>query len=79
MPSYAIPDVTFSSVNPITIEVAGSHIPVGTVVHLRITPEGGGVIDTNTTPLAGADDSATSASATATMPHGVSRFFVTAS
>jgi len=76
--SFISPDVTLDNAATITIQLAGSKVPVGTVVHLTLTPETGAIVNVDSTPLAGTFDSST-ATASVTIPHGFSRFSVQAS
>jgi hypothetical protein len=76
--SFVAPDVTLDNAATVTIQLAGSKIPVGTVVHLTLTPETGPTLNADSTPLAGTFDAST-ATASITVPHGFSRFSVQAS
>lgn len=76
--SFISPDVTLDDAATVTIQLAGSKVPVGTVVHLTLTPETGAIQTVDSTPLAGTFESST-ATATVTIPHGFSRFSVQAS
>lgn len=76
--SFIAPDVTLDNAATVTIQLAGSKVPVGTVVHLTLTPETGAIVNVDSTPLAGTFDSST-ATASVTIPHGFSRFSVQAS
>jgi hypothetical protein len=76
--SFIAPDVTLDNAATVTIQLAGSKVPVGTIVHLTLTPETGAIVNVDSTPLAGTFDSST-ATASVTIPHGFSRFSVQAS
>ena len=76
--SFITPDVTLDNTTIATIQLAASKVPVGTVVHLTLTPETGEIVNVDSTPLAGTFDSST-ATASVTIPHGFSRFSVQAS
>ena len=76
--SFVFPDVTLDNAATVTIQLTGSKVPVGTVVHLTLTPETGPIQNVDSTPLAGTFDSST-ATASLTVPHGFSRFSVQAS
>jgi hypothetical protein len=76
--SFIAPDVTLDNAATVTIQLAGSKVPVGTIVHLTLTPETGAIVTVDSTPLAGTFDSST-ATASVTIPHGFSRFSVQAS
>lgn len=76
--SFVAPDVTLDNAATVTIQLAGSKVPVGTIVHLTLTPETGAIVNVDSTPLAGTFDSST-ATASVTIPHGFSRFSVQAS
>jgi hypothetical protein len=76
--SFVTPDVTLDNTTTATIQLAGSKVPVGTIVHLTLTPETGAIVNVDSTPLAGTFDSST-ATASVTIPHGFSRFSVQAS
>lgn len=70
-------DVTIDAAGPVTIQVVAQNVPLGTVVKLWITSEGGADQVVDTTALAGTLSSS-SASATATLPAGVSRLIAQA-
>ncbi len=76
--SFIAPDVTLDNAATVTIQLAGSKVPVGTIVHLTLTPETGPTLNADSTPLAGTLDAST-ATASITIPHGFSRFSVQAS
>lgn len=76
--SFITPDVTLDDATSVTLELAASKVPVGTVVRLTLTPETGAIVTVDSTPLAGTFESST-ATATVTVPHGFSRFSVQAS
>jgi hypothetical protein len=76
--SFAFPDVTLDNATTVTIQLAGSKVPVGTIAHLTLTPETGPIVNADSTPLAGTFDAST-ATASVTIPHGFSRFSVQAS
>ncbi len=78
MGSFAFPDVTLDNATTVTIQLTGSKVPVGTIVHLTLTPETGPIQNVDSTPLAGTFESST-ATASVTIPHGFSRFSVQAS
>ncbi len=69
---YLTPDVQINSNSPVTVNIAASNVPVGTVVTLRVTAETAGDQSIQCTPLAGASAAATTASCTATFPFSVS-------
>ena len=71
-------DLTINEAGAVTIDVAAENIPVGTVVTLDIWTESTGNQTIQTTPLVGTTANST-ASATATFPHGFSRINVQAS
>ncbi len=71
-------DLTINQGGEVTFEIEGRNVPIGTVVHFRLYNESEGLIEFNSEPLAGANASSTSASATATVPHGFSRVTVEA-
>ena len=70
-------DLTLDEVGPVTLEVAASGVPVGTIVNLTMWTESGSTIQVDSSPLAGSLTQST-ASATVNLPHGFSRFFVEA-
>ncbi len=75
---YTNPDVTLNAQSPVTVEIAAANIPLGTIVKLYITTDVGGTdAIADTTPLAGTLASST-ATASVTLPQGVSRIFVRA-
>jgi hypothetical protein len=68
---YLTPDVQISANTPVSVAIAGSNIPVGTVVTLRVTSESGGDALISCPGLAGTLASST-ATCTATFPYSVS-------
>ncbi len=76
--SFAMPDVTIDNGGEVTLALEASNIPVGTVINLRLVGGEGADLDIVSTPLAGTLESST-ATATATIPTGFSRFYMTAS
>jgi hypothetical protein len=76
--SFVMPDVTIDQTTAVTLMIEAHHIPLGTVVKLRITAENGSLPDVDSSPLAGGLETST-ATASATLPPGFSRFFVSAS
>lgn len=75
--SFITPDVTVGA-DTVGLEIEASFIPLGTVVTLQIFSEGAGAQTVDSTPLAGTLENS-SATATAILPHGFSRFYVQAS
>ena len=73
-----MPDVTLDDASTVLLEIEARNIPLGTVVHLTITPETGSAQTVDSTPLAGTLE-LSSATAVMTIPHGFSRFLVKAS
>jgi hypothetical protein len=73
------PDVTLptAQVNPVTITVAGSGIPVGTVVNLLISSENGAQTRIAMPALSGSDANSTT-SVQATLPNGMSVIYASA-
>lgn len=78
MGSIIMPDVTINEAGQVAIEIEAGSIPVGTVVTLNIFSDSDGSQTVSSTPLAGADDSLTTATAMATFSPGVSQFFIQA-
>ncbi|MBI1928048.1 hypothetical protein HYR99_27870 [Candidatus Poribacteria bacterium] len=78
MGSYTTPDVTIDAPTAVTLALEAHDIPAGTVIHLRLVPDTGPAIDVDSTPLAGTLEQST-ATATATFPHGFTLVFVQAS
>jgi hypothetical protein len=68
---YLNPDVQINTNNPVTVNIAASNVPVGTVVTLRVTAETAGDTSMQCSPLAGTAASST-ASCSATFPFSVS-------
>ena len=66
------PDVQINSNGPVTVNIAASNIPVGTVVTLRVTQQTAGDQSIQCAPLAGASAAATTATCTATFAFSVS-------
>jgi hypothetical protein len=71
------PDVTIDTPAAITLDIEAHNIPVGTMVQLTISSENGPLQTVTSSPLAGTLALST-ATATATLPPGFSRFFVQA-
>ena len=71
-------DLVINEGGSVTIDVVAENIPVGTVVDLSIWTESTGNMVLQTTPLAGNLANST-ATATATFPHGFSRISIQAS
>lgn len=76
--SIIMPDVTINEAGQVAIEIEAGSIPIGTVVTLNIFSDSDGSQTVSSTPLAGADDSLTTATAMATFSPGVSQFFIQA-
>jgi hypothetical protein len=76
--SFVTPDVTINAPTAVTLAIEARFIPLGTVLHLKLIPETGSAIDVDSTPLAGTLEQST-ATATATFPHGFTLVFVQAS
>jgi len=68
-------DVTIDQSGPVVLGIDATRIPLGTVVQLRMMAEDGTVLDATSTPLVGSFDES-SATATVTIPFGISRFSV---
>ncbi|MDX1999915.1 MAG: hypothetical protein SF066_19535 [Thermoanaerobaculia bacterium] len=75
--SYPLPDVTINKAGPVTFAIEAENVPVGTVVKLRLFSESHQTAVIDSTPLAGTLASST-ATASVTLPTGVSRFTVEA-
>ena len=75
--SFVVPDVTIEAVTAVNIDIAANNIPVGTTIQLRIISESGDIQEVESTGLAGALEAST-ATASVTLPHGFSRFFIEA-
>jgi len=76
--SFVTADVAIDAAAPVAIEIEARNVPPGTIVQLTLDPETGSPVTVNTTPLQGTAALST-ASATATFPHGFTRLFVKAS
>ncbi|MCI0635982.1 MAG: hypothetical protein L0206_19015 [Actinobacteria bacterium] len=76
--SFVTPDVTIDAVAAVTVEIEARNVPPGTVVHLTLDPETGTPVTVDAWPLQGTLDLST-ATATASFPHGFTRLFVRAS
>jgi len=77
---YTLPDIPFDSAGPVNIEVQATNIPVGTVLRLHVISEGSGSGTADqvvTTALAGTL-AASTATASVTLPQGVSRLYLRA-
>jgi hypothetical protein len=68
-----VPDIVVpsSQANPVNVALEGANLPVGTVVQVILTPATGARTTVSSTPLAGSD-SASTASASVTLPGGMS-------
>lgn len=75
--TFTIPDVTVNSSAPLTFDIQASNIPLGTTATLTVFSENGPDQTIVSTPLAGSVASST-ATASATLPPGFSKGFVTA-
>jgi hypothetical protein len=76
--SFQLPDVTINSGTPVTVQIAASQVPVGTVVNLLFFSDNSPDMTAASTPLAGSL-AASTATATVTFPPGYTRAFVSAS
>ncbi len=76
--SIAFPDVTFSSAGAVTVAIAASNVPVGTIVTLTLIPEIGNIVTATCAGLAGTVASSTS-TCSATFPAGSSLLYAMAS
>jgi hypothetical protein len=76
--SIAFPDVAFSSAGAVTVAIAASNVPVGTVVTLTLIPEIGNIVTATCAALAGTVASSTS-TCSATFPAGSSLLYAMAS
>ncbi|MEZ6183849.1 MAG: hypothetical protein R3F62_02440 [Planctomycetota bacterium] len=74
--SVITPDVTINQAGPVQIDVAATNIPPGTQVTVRVVPENGTPLNLTAT-LSGTQASST-AQINASLPSGISRFFVNA-
>jgi len=74
-----VPDliVPASTANPVTVALEASNMPVGTVLQVVLTPSRGGRTTVSSGPLAGTE-SASTASASVTLPSGISVISATA-
>ena len=72
------PDITLpsSQTNPVTVNLVASNIPVGTTVQVKVNPQGGAATSVNA--LLSGTTAASTASASATLPNGVSVISATA-
>jgi len=75
--SFTVPDITISDGGSVSIEIEAHNIPLGTPVYLKLVPETGTLVEAVSAGLAGTFESST-ATATATVPAGFSRFYVQA-
>ena len=75
--SYPLADVVVDESGPVTFAIEAENIPLGTLVQLMMFSEAHVTAVIDSTPLAGTLASST-ATATATLPSGVSRFTVQA-
>jgi hypothetical protein len=76
--SFAVPDAIITAASPVSISIAATNIPVGTVVNLRIISEAGSSLTVQSSALAGTLESSTATVGPMTIPMGFSRFYVTA-
>lgn len=58
---YANPDITLptTTTNPVAVDLAGTNIPVGTVVTVVVAPQNGAASTVNSSPLSGSQASST--------------------
>jgi hypothetical protein len=66
------PDLSIASGDPVTVNISATRVPPGTTVRVRLIPESGNHIDTDSEPLIGTFTSSTT-TASVTFPAGVSR------
>lgn len=68
-----VPDIVVptSQANPVTVALEGANLPVGTIVQVTLTPSRGNRTSVQSSPLAGTD-AASTASASLTLPTGIS-------
>ncbi|MFN0086210.1 MAG: hypothetical protein ACKVX9_12555 [Blastocatellia bacterium] len=66
------PDITVptAQANPVTVALAATNIPTGTLAQVKVTPESGAPTTVQSTPLAGTQASST-ATASVTLPAGI--------
>lgn len=76
--SFVVPDVVIDNDQPVEFEIEAANVPPGTVVTLILINESTGVQSVQSAPLAGTLASS-STTATATLSHGFTRGFPTAS
>ena len=70
--------LTADTPNPVTVELASSNVPIGTVINLKVVQQRGAIDSFNSTPLSGNINGATAA-ASVNIPMGVSTLYATAS
>ena len=68
-----VPDIVVASttVNPVSVQIEGTNVPVGTVVQLTLIPTNGARVTTQSSPLAGTQ-AASTATASISLPSGMS-------
>ena len=70
--------LTADTPNPVTVDLASSNVPTGTVINLKVVQQRGAIDSFNSTPLSGNINGATAA-ASVNIPMGVSTLYATAS
>ncbi|HVW84327.1 MAG TPA: hypothetical protein VHB50_06585 [Bryobacteraceae bacterium] len=75
--NFVVPDVVINSSAPVSFSIQASNVPLGTTCTLTIFSENGPDLNITSSPLTGTVASST-ATATATLPSGYSKGFVTA-
>jgi hypothetical protein len=78
--SFVVPDVAIDAAGAVSVELETRNIPLGTVLQLRLQPEGGSGFSASSSPtVAGAEAGSGTASASVSFPAGFTRIFVDAS
>lgn len=70
--NLAIADITITATTAVTVGIAASNVPIGTVVSLTLLPEMGTPVTVSCSPLAGSSVASTTATCSATFASGTS-------
>ncbi len=75
--SFEVPDAVIAAAGPVTVELAASGVPLGTVLTVTFQPEDGAALTATSSPLTGTL-AASTATVQVTFPSGFTRVFVQA-
>ncbi|MDQ6975937.1 MAG: hypothetical protein Q9M22_05140 [Mariprofundaceae bacterium] len=75
--SFAPADININKVGASVVNLEAHGVPLGTIIKVSLHPESGAAIVANSTALSGTL-AASTATASINIPHGFSRFYITA-